>query len=180
MGCAALLTAWAHELHGRGDGDLVQTPVGGDPAEDCDEGGDFDPLRELGLHPTEPHVLEDRCMGAAGLLGFGVRNALNVGYHAKECRIVCVPGAFVERLHAQAVAELKAEAEAATDGEDGEGGQEEPFLTHGDVITAWWTRLAVSHMLPPESQRTVTIQVSTKAPPPHTFSPTGDPVGLWT
>lgn len=69
MGCAALLTAWAHELHGRGD-DLVQTPVGG---------GDFDPLRELGLHPAEPHVLEDRCMGAAGLVGIGLRNALNVG-----------------------------------------------------------------------------------------------------
>lgn len=167
MGCAALLAAWAHELHGRGD--LVPTPVGGDPEDDHGhhEGSDgdfFDPLRELGLHPTEPHVLEDRCMGAAGLVGFGVRNALDVGFRAKECRIVCVPGAFVERLHARAMAELKAEAEAqeaAGDGTDGEGAREEPFLTHGDVITAWWTRLAVSHMVPPESQRTITIQVST-------------------
>lgn len=91
---------------------------------------------------------------------------------------MCVPGAFVERLHAQAIAELEAEAGAARDGTDGEEGQEEPFLTHGDVITAWWTRLAVSHMLPPKSQHTVTIQVSTKPPSP-TPSPPCDPVGLW-
>lgn len=41
MGWGALMTAWTHELHGRGD--QIVTPLGGDP--DGEE--DFDPFRNL-------------------------------------------------------------------------------------------------------------------------------------
>lgn len=113
------MTAWTHELHGRGD--QIQTPVGGDP-EDSD---DFDPTRNLGTNPTEPHVLADCHMATSGLVGFGFRNVLDMCFRAKECRIVCLPRAFVEKLYEQTISELK--AEAAKDGTEGQ--VQEPFLT---------------------------------------------------
>ncbi|KAK7736707.1 hypothetical protein SLS53_006917 [Cytospora paraplurivora] len=130
MGWGAILTAWTHELHGRGD--QIETPLGGDPG----DGEDFDPMSTLGLNPTESHILEERKMSIPGLLGFGLRNALDLGFYTKECRIVCIPGAFVDRLHTQALEELKAEAARNNDGTG-----PEPFLSHGDVLTAWWARL---------------------------------------
>lgn len=156
MGWGALMTAWTHELHGRVD--LIRIPIGGDP----EDSEDFDPMRKLGLNPTEPHVLADRQMAMSGLMGFGLRNALDLGFRDKECRIVCIPGAFVERMRAQAIEELK--AEAAQRGEEGP----EPFLSPGDVLTAWWARLAVSQLVSAESDRTITLQVCTI---PDTVSP---------
>lgn len=150
MGWGALMTAWTHELHGRVD--EIQTPVGGDPG----DGDSFDLMRNLGTRPTEPHILADRHMATSNLVGFGFRNALDLGFRAKECRIVCLPRAFVEKLHEQAISELK--AEAAKNGASAQ--EQQPFLSHGDVLTAWWARLAVSQMLPAESQRTITIQAS--------------------
>lgn len=153
MGWGALLTAWTHELHGSES--QIQEPIGGDP----DDSDDFDPLRRLGLNPTQPHVLADRQMASSGLVGFGLRNALDLGFRNKECRIVCIPGAFVDRLREQALGELR--EEAARKKLEGGGGEEapEPFLSHGDVLTAWWARLTVSQLLAEDSERTITIQV---------------------
>ncbi|KUI61555.1 hypothetical protein VP1G_08740 [Cytospora mali] len=147
MGWGALMTAWVHELHGRGD--QIQTPVGGDP----EDSEDFDPMRQLGLNPTEPHVLADRHMGTSGLVSFGLRNALDIGFRQKEGRIICVPGAFINRLRVQALDELKAEASKS-----GQGVESEPFVSHADIIAAWWIRLNVSLFIPADSMRTVTIQ----------------------
>ena len=153
MGWGALMTAWTHQLHGRED--QIQEPIGGDP----EDSEDFDPMRKLGLNPTEPHVLADRQMATSGLMGFGLRNALDLGFRNKECRIVCIPGGFVDKLRAQALDELRAEA-----AKNGDEAAPEPFLSHGDVLTAWWARLAVSQLLAEDSERTITIQVSLEIP----------------
>ena len=147
MGWGALMTAWTHVLHGREH--LVARPVGGDPGSD-----NFDPLREVGTAPTAPHVLGGRAMPLSGLLGFGVRNAVDMGFRAKECRIVSVPEVFIRRMREQALAELRAAA-----GPD----DEEPFVSEADVIAAWWARLTVSQLVAADSNRTVSIQYAASA-----------------
>lgn len=151
MGWGALMTAWTHELHGREE--QIQTSLfGGDP----EDSEDFDPMRRLGTNPTQPHVLAGRQMGLASVIGYVIRNVYDFLWRKKECRIVCIPGAFVDRLRAQALDELKAEAVKA-----GRAQETQPFLSHGDVLTAWWARLLVSQLLPEDSERTVVIQVCT-------------------
>lgn len=147
MGWSALLAAWTAEIHGRGD--EMPVPLGGDPGDD-----DFDLMSDLGTKPTEPHLLAEHHMPMSGLVGFGLRNSLDLAVRPKECRIVCIPGKFVDKLRTQALEELR--AEAAKNGATGPA----PFLSHGDVLSAWWTRLTVSQLLSSESERTITIQVS--------------------
>ncbi|KAI1638273.1 hypothetical protein F4809DRAFT_601081 [Biscogniauxia mediterranea] len=146
LGWGALMTAWTHVLHGRES--LVATPVGGDPGSD-----DFDSLRNLGTNPTERHVLADRHMPLSSLVGYGFRNVVDMAVRAKENRIVCVPGAFVQKLRAEALAELEAAA----------GPGEKPFVSEADVLAAWWARIAVTSLMAPESKRTVSIQYAASA-----------------
>lgn len=164
MGWGALMTAWTHELHGRWD-QVHTSLVGGDPADS--EDSDFDPMRSLGTNPTQPHALAGRQMGLASLVCFFLRNAYDFLWRKKECRIVCVPGAFVDKMRARALDELRAEAEADGSG-NGETAGPEPFLSHGDVLVAWWARLLVSQVCPADSERTVMIQVGSIVPLPFT------------
>lgn len=52
---------------------------------------DIEPIRNLGTNPTEPRAVTDRRMATSGLVGFEVCNALDIGFKAKVCRIVCLP-----------------------------------------------------------------------------------------
>ncbi|KAI5918155.1 hypothetical protein F4810DRAFT_603836 [Camillea tinctor] len=147
LGWGALMTAWTHVLHGRED--QVAAPAGGDPGD-----GGFDAWRDLGASPAQRHVLADRHMPLSSLVGYGVRNVVDMAVRAKENRIVCVPGAFVKKLRAQALAELEAAA--------GSGG-EKPFVSEADVLAAWWARIAVTSLMSPESKRTISIQYAASA-----------------
>lgn len=153
LGWGALLAAWTSEMHGRGD--EVATPLGGDPGEDG-----FDALRGLGTRPTEPHVLAGSHMSTPSLVGFGLRNSLDLAVRSKECRIVCVPGRFVEGLRAEALGELRGRAASSSGQQGSDGCGARPFVSEGDVLAAWWTRLTVSQLVRPGSDRTITIQVS--------------------
>ncbi|KAF4625251.1 hypothetical protein G7Y89_g12920 [Cudoniella acicularis] len=64
---------------------------------------------------------------------------------------------------------------AAAGSHDGtEAIQDDPFLSEGDVLCAWWTRLAISH-LPRDSHRTVVLNnaYSLRAPLAADLLPTG-------
>ena len=140
MAQKALLDAWLLVLNGRAD-DVV-APRSGDTGPD--------PLTELGMHPEVPHDLADRQMGLLQLGRYGLGNALSfVG--AQENRMMCVPGAFISRLRSDMIAELQKEPASA----DGNG----HFLSEGDVLCAWCTRLALIQ-LPPGSKRTVMLQIA--------------------
>lgn len=60
--------------------------------------------------------------------------------------MVCIPAHFWKKLHADALKDLQA-LDYGTD----------IFLSEADIILAWWTRVAISH-IPEDSSRTVTIQ----------------------
>ncbi|KAI0007091.1 hypothetical protein F4779DRAFT_629404 [Xylariaceae sp. FL0662B] len=132
MGKRALLNAWMLVLNGQAD-KVVAPP-----------GYDTDPIGELGKNPTEPHKLIDKHMGMFALARWGLGNIFNFT-RSQETRMVCVPNSFITKLRETALGELAAEVPA---------GGEKPFLSESDVLHAWWTRLAISH-LPRGRQRTV-------------------------
>jgi hypothetical protein len=146
MGWGALMTAWTQVLHGRED--LVATPIGGDPGS-----ADFDLFGDLGTKPTEPHILVNHHMKLGSLIGYGARNIADMTWKTKENRIVCVPGAFIDRLKAQSLAEIQA----------GAGPGEKQFLSDADVLAAWWARVAVASSESPKSSRTISIQYAASA-----------------
>lgn len=133
MGMEALVRGWVLAMKG--------LPILGQ------QGFDNDPLLELGTHPTEEHVLANDRMSSWAMTEYGMRNGYGLLVAKKECRMVCIPGAFMDKLRGQALEELK------------EAGEEDPFLTENDVLVAWWTRMALSH-LSAESPRPVTVQVA--------------------
>ncbi|RGP72353.1 family regulatory [Fusarium longipes] len=111
------------------------------------QGYDYDPLVELGKHPKEAHKLADQRMTTASLLKYAAWNGYNFSLGKKETRMVCIPGWFMKKLRASALKELAA------------SGVKDPFLTENDVLVAWWSRIAISH-LPADTDRPVTIQVA--------------------
>ncbi|KAK1243083.1 hypothetical protein MKX07_003711 [Trichoderma sp. CBMAI-0711] len=131
LGKKALLDAWTLMLQDR-ENDIV-----------APQGRDGDPLADLGKYPTEPHKLASRRLSMFGLAQYGINNVLDL-FRTQENRMLCVPGFFIENLRKEAISELKSE------------GAETPFLTEGDVLCAWWIKVATSH-LPSNSQRTVVI-----------------------
>lgn len=110
------------------------------------QGYDYDPLKELGRHPKEEHKLAHKRMGTVSLMKYAAWNGYSLALGNKETRMVCIPGWFLKKLHATALKEL-----VAADVKD-------PYLTENDVLVAWWTRIALSH-LPSDSDRPVTIQI---------------------
>lgn len=137
MGKKAILEAWTMALQGRDD----EIPL--------PQGYDSDPLAELGTQATEPHLLAGRRVGNWGMAGYALRNIASLA-GPKEIRMVCVPAAFWQDMVANVRAELEREAEAR-------GDKTKPFVTEGDVLAAWWTRLCSSH-LGRESSTTVAAQ----------------------
>ncbi|KPM35798.1 hypothetical protein AK830_g10771 [Neonectria ditissima] len=133
LGMKALVNGWVLTMQGH------KVPA--------QQGFDYDVLADLGKHPKEPHKLEHQCMTTPSLLAYGIRNGYSLLLGKKECRMVCIPGRFLDSLRVAALQELEA------------AGIETPFITDNDVIVAWWTRIALSH-LPPTSQRPVTVQVA--------------------
>ncbi|OBS20406.1 hypothetical protein FPOA_06777 [Fusarium poae] len=110
------------------------------------QGFDYDPLAEFGKHPKEVHKLADQRMTTASMLTYAAWNGYSLAVAKKETRMVCIPGWFLKKLHATALEELVA------------SGVKNPFVTENDVLVAWWSRIAISH-LPSDSKRPVTIQV---------------------
>ncbi|KAL6354295.1 hypothetical protein LRP88_11621 [Fusarium phalaenopsidis] len=86
-------------------------------------------------------------MNTGSLLTYAFKNGYSLAFGKKECRMVCIPGAYLDKLRTTALEELSA------------AGVQNPFLTDNDVLVAWWTRIALSH-LPPDSDRPVTVQLA--------------------
>ncbi|KAK9789179.1 hypothetical protein SCARD494_09378 [Seiridium cardinale] len=112
-------------------------------------GVEKDPLAELGKHPREVHKLTDRRMGMPTLVGYVLKNIVDLGFRGKENRIACIPAAFIQKLRSDALQELTSD----TGLEDGKG----LFLSEGDVLVAWWSQLVVSHLSKPKNT-TIAIQ----------------------
>ncbi|OHW92843.1 hypothetical protein CSPAE12_08547 [Colletotrichum incanum] len=133
-----LFEAWTLALQGR-DGEILNPLAPEDYA-----------LENVGKNPLEPYVLVDRRLSMSGLVSWVVRNVYSLAICSKEHRMVCIPAEYLKRLREKALAELAAAANA-------EDTTVTPFLSEGDILVAWVTRLAMSN-LPKDSERLVVIQ----------------------
>ncbi|CAI6249692.1 unnamed protein product [Periconia digitata] len=97
-------------------------------------GFEEDPLRELGLHPKEKFDLEGSELSKWGTASYALRNGYNIAIGAKETRTVCIPGSFLKKLRETALEDLR------------KAGETDTFVTDNDLITAWFSRLAFSHL----------------------------------
>jgi hypothetical protein len=132
MGKRAIVDAWLLMLQGRED--EIQEPVS----------LEADPLQVLGHEPSEAHSLADIQLGIFGQIGWALNNAYDMFIRPQKNYVLCIPGQFLRDLKAQALKEL---ANSLPDKKD-------HFLTDGDVLVAWLSRLTVSHYSP-TSTRTV-------------------------
>ncbi|KAL7624935.1 hypothetical protein AAE478_004149 [Parahypoxylon ruwenzoriense] len=137
MGMGVMFDAWILMLQGRED--EIRPP----------HGFDHDALSELGRNATEPHKLAGQLMTTPQLVLYGFKNVADLAWRSKENRMACIPGEFLEKMRAKALAELAMDAEAE--------GKEKPWVSEGDVLAAWWLRLVVSHF-PQDSDRTIVVQ----------------------
>lgn len=135
MGRRALLDAWVAVLEGR-DEDVK--PL---------YGVFEDPLESLGTNPQEPYVLAKRRLSPIKAWFFAVFYiwATMFWHRGEETRMIYLPAAHVKALHKEALDYLATQSD-----DDGEKPKEEnkvqPFLSEGDVLSAWISRLAMSHL----------------------------------
>ncbi|CAI0646137.1 unnamed protein product [Colletotrichum noveboracense] len=135
FGKKALLDAWVLMLQGRDD--EIPSPYGGDAP-----GINFDPLAKFGCHPTEPYKLRSQLMSSLSLGAWAIGNLFEfVG--KQETRVVRVPKLFLEKLVNNSMSELQ-------DGSNPSNATS--FLSEGDVLCAWWTKIATAHL--PENAST--------------------------
>lgn len=136
MGRVALFRNWIAVLEGREED--VQLL----------DGYDTDPLATLGTKPTEPLLLAKWQLSGLSMVLFVVRFVLDYLWYTKEeTHVVCLPEKFVQGLKQEALEDLA---------KNNEKGDIKPFLSDGDIICAWWTRMVIG-ALRPSPNRTIAI-----------------------
>lgn len=95
-------------------------------------------LERCGKNPTEPHALAEHHVSKLGLVWWALQNSYNLIVRKKEHRMVCVPAAYLVKLREKALAELAAQATCEK--------SEVPFLSEGDILLAWVSRLAMANL----------------------------------
>ncbi|WYZ34052.1 hypothetical protein EsH8_I_000328 [Colletotrichum jinshuiense] len=129
-GMQALVQAWSQVLAGH----EAEVPVLHGARKDIldDVGVDTDPDKE-------PFLLDPRQLKGFRHFRFSMRFLWDMLRRPEiESKVLCLPADFVASLRARAMADL-----IAMD-EKGLGTEEAPFVSEGDVLTAWWTRLVCS------------------------------------
>lgn len=141
MSMAPFLDAWILALQGReSEIERPSAPEGREPFDD--------PLYEFSTQPTAKHVLASHQMSIAGLAGWMLRNVSSF-FTGLENRMVCVPASTMTRLHEEAILDSAA---------DRTGDEPPPFLSDGDLLCAWWTKLLLATAgVPPNPNKTTVL-----------------------
>lgn len=141
QGLAVLLKGWSAVLRGQQD----QVPRF--------QGFRVDPLSSLGDHGS-PAKFGFQCqiLSAWGALLFGLRFLTSLIWYKFEQRMMVVPQAFLAQTRQEAMKRLtETSTISAPTVQDGASElKEAPFISDGDVLLAWWTRMALqSHRVSP-------------------------------
>lgn len=127
MSMAPFLDAWILALQGRES--EIQCPIAPEGQEPFE-----DPLYEFSTKPTAKHVLASHRMSIAGLAGWMLRNVSSC-FTGLENRMVCVPASTMTRLREEATLDSAV---------DRKGDEPPQFLSDGDLLCAWWTKLLLA------------------------------------
>lgn len=124
LGCQTLLNAWTAVLNGRETDVPRFLPLHVDPVHEIARNGT----------PTS-HVLYNYVLTGLWFALFVAGYMYELFVHSAEAtRMICCPGPWVEHLRQQAIADVR-----AVGNEDAN-----LFLSHGDVLLAWWVKVAVA------------------------------------
>ncbi|CRK18324.1 hypothetical protein BN1723_002461 [Verticillium longisporum] len=119
MGLSYFMQAWSLMLAGRED----EIPPFDGAEEDV-----MDNLGDENQEKTEPFALQDRLLQGFSLARFMLRAVWDIARRPLvQSKLVFLPASFVSHLLQQARDDLKASSE----------GEELPFVSEGDVLTAW-------------------------------------------
>ncbi|USW58455.1 Putative transferase [Septoria linicola] len=136
MGQQALLRGWSSVLAGRKS--AVPPCIGA--REDT-----IAEIADSTTSPIEEYALGKQKMSVLGMIQFGARFAWDMMWNSNvETRTVCIPASAMNCLLKEASDSI---SEAATNGK-------QPFVSEGDVLTAWFARAVASSLARP---RPVTI-----------------------
>lgn len=146
MSLRDLATAWGLVLAGR-ESEIPPMLSSGD-----------DPMASVGKDPLflDTHILEEQQVKGCWLLLWGLRFVFDLLWWRKmETRTVFLPRKAVSQLQSNALASLKeiTEQDATTKATE----EQAPFISEGDVVTAWMSLIAALALLPLNSSRTVAI-----------------------
>jgi hypothetical protein len=121
IGRQSLLKAWISVLKGQEDDIPPFVPFNVDPAGSIAQGGE-----------PSSHVLYKYALSGFWFALFVIGYVYELVVHSAESsQMICCPGPWVENLRQQAI------ADAITGGH----GEKDLFLSHGDVLLAWWTKV---------------------------------------
>lgn len=140
MGNSAFLRAWSLVINGRED----EVPEF--------HGADSDPLATLGLRPTEKFMHADKQIGIRQMIILGLRYVCHMLRNPKSeesGRTIFVPAAYIQHLRENARSELKV---LGTD-------SQVPFISEGDILTAWWAQQLARAQLKPSNRQVALYNV---------------------
>jgi hypothetical protein len=124
MGRQSLLKAWIAVLDGREEDVPPFVPFHVDPAKTIAQGGE-----------PSSHVLYKYALNGFWFVLFVISYMYEMFVHSAEAsRMICCPGPWVEILRQQAIADVLASGNS----------DKNLFLSHGDVLLAWWTKVSVA------------------------------------
>lgn len=143
MGRHALVTNWCRVLAGRED---EVTPL---------LGTEKDPLETIGTGPVhekeERWMYKDQAIAGFSMFIWVLRFVWEIiRVRKQESRVIFLPAATVKKLRDRAIDDLAAEAQNV---------DEKPFLSDGDVLTAWTARMACLHLSPRSTQGMTVMNV---------------------
>lgn len=144
MSRAALFNAWQAMLEGR-ENDVPEL-----------DGYDFDPLVNLGdpeqlelqgegVQEGQEFVLKDRLLTGLNSARFGLGYIWDYLFNRnQEMRQVCIPPGFFEKLRQEGIEDLQRAPQTTTVMDTTDQSNLKPFISEGDVVAVWWTRLILS------------------------------------
>ena len=132
---SAVLNAWVLVLNGR---EVEVPPI-------CNF--DTDPLVSLGTAPTEPYVLAKRQLSGFGMFLFSIRYIFELVFYRDSQRTIYIPPHLLQAMKTAALQDLATEPKSAQqDVSVQPATPSRPFLSDGDVLCAFITRLVVKHL----------------------------------
>ncbi|KAI1335354.1 hypothetical protein F5Y15DRAFT_252718 [Xylariaceae sp. FL0016] len=146
VGIKCFLEAWSAVL--RDGAAAVIPPV---------HGLESSPMDRLAERPAETFMHADRLLRVGMLLLMGLRvlwhwflQRIGSTEKEEERRIICMPAGYIRSLRETAMQDL--ENERGLD-------EKAPFISEGDVLSAWWAKLLTPHVSAYKSQTVAMVNV---------------------
>ena len=127
VGQGELVRAWTMMIQGRFT--EISAPLECDPA----RSSALDALGDNAVGTYEFHGFQ---LSPLGLILYFVKMLIKRLISKQQRRTIVVPAQFIQRLHKEALEHLPGEAHQ----------NNEVFLSHGDVLCAWWSHISASHL----------------------------------